>query len=315
MINRKIYLSVILSLISLIYIYPQNKDTTRILGLVSVIYTHPQNKDTTKDNISSWIYEYCYVKGFQYDFSGNPTIAVNYGLSKVGIENFDESFQNPALLEVKLGYTHENNNFMRTNIIDYSFNYFYTGNTSVNLTNNSSGGAGLKTDLWRFGFGNSSGYGYNLGAVAIIPYHNCSFEWSRLRMEDTPLNAIDESTTDLFNQTFRAGNSEAGGIMFQFLPGISIDAGYERSVIFPRFMFWKWAGGALIEVAGQSVINSFLSDIFDSSPYAAPVLNFLLKNALSYGLFQLRHNEMNWPFNTAEPLAYDQFKFGLTFVL
>jgi hypothetical protein len=31
-------------------------------------------------------------------------------------------------------------------------------------------------------------------------------------------------------------------------------------------------------------------------------------------MYQLRQEKMNWPFNTAPPLAYDQFKFGVTFV-
>jgi hypothetical protein len=296
MFNRKIFLSLMLCLINLIYIYPQDKDTSG-------------------DNIESWIYEYAYVKGFKYDCTGNPTIIVNYGFSKISIENFNESFENPGLLEIKLGYTHESNNYKAENIINYEFTYFYTGNTSVNLTDNSSGNSDLKTDLWRFGFGQSLGYGYNLGQVAIIPYYNCSIDWSKLRMEDQPLNSGDENTIALFNQAFRFGNSEEGGIKFQFLPGISIDAGYERSVIFPRHIFWEWAGGVAVQAAGQWAIDNFVNRIFDSSPYAAPVVNFLFKNALSYGLFQLRHNEMNWPFNTAAPLAYDLFKFGLTFVL
>jgi opacity protein-like surface antigen len=299
MIYKKILFSMMLSLISLIYIYPQSEDTTEV------------NNDNWKHH---QLHHHFRFNMFNNEFTGNPTITANYGFSKISMDNFNESFGNPSLVELKLGYTSEKCNFEEENILDYNFKYFYVSNISVDLTNNSSGSTDLKTDLWRFGFGRSTGYGYNLGSAAIIPYHTYSFEWSKLRMEDTPLNTDDKNTTDLFNQTFRFGNSTEAGIKFQFMPNMSIDAGYERSVIFPRHIFWEWAGGAAIEAAGQWAIDGFVNEILDSSPYAAPVVNFILKNALSYGLYELRHDEMNWPFNTAAPLAYDQFKFGVTFV-
>jgi hypothetical protein len=96
---------------------------------------------------------------------------------------------------------------------------------------------------------------------------------------------------------------------------MSIDASYERSIIFPRHLFWKWTGSVLIEAAGQWAVDGFVDRVLDSAPYAAPIVSFVLKNALSYGMYELRHDKMNWPFDTVSPLAYDQFKVGLTFVL
>ena len=93
-----------------------------------------------------------------------------------------------------------------------------------------------------------------------------------------------------------------------------IDAGYERSIVFERHLFWKWAGSALIEAAAQGLLDEFINKIFKSSPAAGPVVNFLLKNALAYGIYELRQDEMNWPFPSSPPLAYDQFKVGMTFV-
>ena len=284
-----------------------------ILSLTCLIYIYPQDEDTTEANNDSWTHHHHHHYNFNFnpfnnEFTGNPTITANYGFSKTGIKYFNESFAKPNLVEVKLGYTHEGSTSEEDNILNYNFKYFYVGNISVDLTSNSTGSTDLKTDLWRFGFGRSTGYGYKLGSVSIIPYHTYSFEWSKLRMEDTPLNAEDKSTTDLYNQAFRFGNSTEGGIKFQFIPNMSIDAGYERSIIFPRHVFWAWAGGVAIEAAGQCGIDGFVNEILDSSPYAAPVVSFILKNALSYGLYELRHDEMNWPFDTASPLAYDQFK-------
>ncbi len=56
------------------------------------------------------------------------------------------------------------------------------------------------------------------------------------------------------------------------------------------------------------------TEVFESSPAAGPIVNFLLKNALAYGFYELRQEKMNWPFNSEAPIAYDQFKFGVTVV-
>jgi hypothetical protein len=300
MFSKKMLFTVMLSLISLIYIYPQDEDTTEV---ENDHWAHHWHSHDFRFDV------------FKNEFIGNPTISANYGLSKTSIKDFNETFAKPNLIELKLGYTHQKSTAAEDNILEYNFKYFYVSNISVDISNNSTGMNDLKTDLWRFGFGRSTGYGYNFGSAAIIPYHSYSIEWSKLRMEDTPLDAVDKSTTDLYNQTFRFGNSTEGGIKFQLIPSMSVDAAYQRSVIFPRHVFWAWAGGVVIEAAGQWAIDSFVNEVLDSSPYAAPIVNFILKNGLSYGLYELRHDKMNWPFDTVAPLAYDQFKFGITFVL
>ena len=289
---------------------------TIIICLVTFSYIIPQeNEDSTETSHSWWKKHHKFKFDlFSNEFRGHPSISVNYGLSKMSLKDFNESFAKPNMLEVKLGYTRQKENSEEENIIDYKYRYLFLSNFSTDLSNSASNGTDLKTDMWKFGFGRSSGYGYKLGAAAIIPYHAYSFEWSRLRMKDTPLSRVDQSMTDLFNDSFRFGTSTEGGIKIRIIHSIMLDAGYERSIIFPRHIFWKWAGSVVIEAIGQSAIDKFVDEVMDSSPYAAPVVNFVLKNALSYGIYELRHDKMNWPFATAAPLAYDQFKFGLTFV-
>jgi len=293
---------------------------TLMLSLISLIYVYPQDEDTTEVTNDKWEHHHHKFHDFRFnvfndEFNGTPTVSAYYGQSKTSIKDFNETFAKPSLVELKLGYTHQSSTSEEENILNYNYKYFYVSNISVDLNNNSIGINDLKTDLWRFGFGRAIGYGYKLGSAAIIPYHSYSFEWSKLRMEDTPFDRNDKNTTDLFDQTFRFGNSTEGGIKFQVIPNLALEAGYQRSVIFPRHVFWAWAGGVAIEVVGQSAIDHFVNEIMDSSPYAAPVVSFILKNALSYGLYELRQDKMNWPFDTVAPLAYDQFKIGLTFVL
>jgi hypothetical protein len=62
------------------------------------------------------------------------------------------------------------------------------------------------------------------------------------------------------------------------------------------------------------LLDTFINEVFKSSPAAGPIVNFVLKNALAYGIYELRQEKMNWPFSSEAPLAFDQFKVGVTFI-
>ena len=126
--------------------------------------------------------------------------------------------------------------------------------------------------------------------------------------------AVPPNRMDEISESVRFGTTAEGGIRFETGKIVSLEAGYERSIIFPRHLFGKWVISAILEDVAQSFVDRFVDEIFDSSPQVAPVVNFVLKNALSYGIYELRQDKMNWPFNTEPGIGYDQFKFGVTFV-
>lgn len=171
----------------------------------------------------------------------------------------------------------------------------------------------MTTDMWRFGFGGATGYGYDLGESAIIPYHSTSISWSRVKFKDALSDSSDAVIANRFNESFRFGSATESGIKIQIIPLISLDVSYERSIIFERHLFWKWAGGGIIEAASQGMLDHFIGKIGKSSPLALPIVSVILKSALSYGIYELRQEKMNWPFNSAAPLSYDQWKVGVTF--
>ena len=70
-----------------------------------------------------------------------------------------------------------------------------------------------------------------------------------------------------------------------------------------------------LEVAlGAALVATdlFVDEVADRSPYAAPVVRFLLEGALQYGFYELRKDDVNWPFDTDAPLVVDMFKLGVT---
>ncbi len=267
-------------------------------------------KDTTSwSDWNDWDFDI----HFGWDFK-HPSITLNYGLSKVQRNDLSEKFAKPNLIEVKLGYTYQDSYKKTANIIKYRYRYFHLSNISTEFTDKGKSSHDLKTNTWRFGFGRSNGYGYSLGQAAIIPYTSSTFDWSRIEFNRAPNKLEEKNITDLYHESFRFGTSYEGGVRIQVVPQLMLEGGYERSIVFERHLFWKWLGSFAIETGAHWLLDEFIEKILESSPYAGPIINAVLKSALAYGIYELRQEKMNWPFESSAPIAFDQFKFGLTFV-
>lgn len=258
--------------------------------------------------------------GFDFGFRNTrPAISLQYGFARINREDIQSEFVDPNLFELKLGYTKERNAWDTDYIINHSYKFMYLANESNKLSGNDAPGTQIESDMWRFGFGRLHGYGYKIGeSSALIPYYSYNLNWSRIDFKYPDVQTLvvdnDVEKLNLYNESFRFGTSTEGGVRVKLIDNLILDAGYERSIVFQRHLFWKWAGSAIIESAAQGLLDGFIDEIFESSPAAGPVVNFLLKNALAYGLYELRNEKMNWPFISEAPIAYDQFKFGLTVV-
>lgn len=263
------------------------------------------------DDWEDWVADYGFKKL-------RPAISLQYGLANMNRTDIQSQFVDPALFELKLGYVKERDAWDTDYILKQSYRYLYLSNESNKLAGKEAAGTEIESDMWRFGFGWSSGFGYKIGeSSAIIPYYSYTLNWSDIDFKNTDVLADtskDVQILNLYDESFRFGTSSEGGVRVKLINNLMLDAGYERSIVFQRHLFWKWAGSALIEVAAQGLLDSFINEVFKSSPAAGPVVNFLLKNALAYGLYELRQDKMNWPFPSEPPIAYDQFKFGMTFV-
>ena len=282
--------------------------------LSSQVFSH--GKDNHKnycDSTKTWDWEEFKAEFESFHKKGKPAVSLDYGLSKTNLKGINSSFAKSNLLELKIGHVMETPIEESEEILKYRFTNVFLSYISTELSNKTSSD-GIKSNLWRFGAGWSKGYGYKLGNTSITLFNSGSFVWSRLDLKDFPVNPADINKLDRFNKSFRFGTSTEDGIQIKPIPLISVEAGYERAVIFERHLFWKWVGSEVIYFAAQGALDAFIHEIKDSSPFAVPVVNFILKSGLSYGMYQLRQEKMNWPFNTAPPLAYDQFKFGITFV-
>jgi hypothetical protein len=293
--------------------------------IISVpVYSQEDSTKTDKDWEWHWgewdDYEDWEDWAFDMGFSkSRPAISLQYGIADMSRSDIQSQFVDPNLWEIKLGYIKDKDAWGTDYIIKQSYNYLYLSNESNKLAGKDAVGTEVESDMWRFGAGWSSGFGYKLGEnSSVTPYYSYTLNWSNIDFTYPDVWTItpdpDQDILNLYDESFRFGTSSEGGIRIKLLNNVMLDAGYERSIVFQRHLFWKWAGSAIIEAAAQGLLDGFINNIFKSSPAAGPIVNFVLKNALAYGLYELRQDEMNWPFGGEAPIAYDQFKFGMTFV-
>ena len=242
----------------------------------------------------------------------NPTISLSYGFTKTRLKDLKLSIADPGLAEIKLGFSSKEPEYGPENIFKYDYIYFSVTNMSTDLRGESNSNE-IETDLWRLGLGKEDGYVYGLGKSSITLYNASGFGWSELKLKDEEIHPSDSALLSLWDDSFRFGIRREGGAKIQFMPLLSFDAGYERAIVFSRFVFWEALLSMALEDGIHLLLDKFIEEIGESSPYALPVVNFFLKNGLSYAVYELRKDKMNWPFDSAPPLRNDSFKFGLTF--
>jgi len=293
-------------------------NTSLLIAFALIIIVSPLNliaQDTTETEKKKWEWSWEFDELEEWVHFGKkmPSISFLYGLTNIEHKNISDSFADANLLELNLGHTTRRTSRYADNILKYSYRYLYLGYISSDLAGGSVNENQLNSKTWRFGFGRSSGYVYKMGTAAIIPFYTYSFDWTKIDFTNAATNEEDQHRIDRFEGALRFGSSNEGGLRIAATSLITVEASYERSIVFERHLFWKWAGSAIIEAAAQGLIDIFIKEIFYSSPEAGPIVYFVLKSALGYGIYELRQEKMNWPFSIAPPLSFDNIKFGVTF--
>jgi len=247
----------------------------------------------------------------------DPTITLSYGFSDVTLEDFPFRLADAGMLRLRLGFSRIDKLRNHDQIIEVMDRSLSISNISTDIGGNSSS-VKVGSNIWRVGMESKNGYGYNLSSASSTPYivltHTRGFAWSNVDMEQARFLPPNTLPIDRFEDAIRFGALTGANINLQITNSLGLHAGLERSQIYERFLFWKWGGSILLEGVAHDLLDRFIGEIKSSSPTAAPILHFVLKNGLSYAIYELRRSEMNWPFDTAAPLHHDTFKLGTTFI-
>ncbi|MFN3270509.1 MAG: hypothetical protein ACK42G_07975 [Candidatus Kapaibacteriota bacterium] len=249
----------------------------------------------------------------------HPSITIFSGFNNTNYRNIvpEPNFNTQNFASLHLGKTKlttkEFENGQKLNEISRTGVFISNFSSKWQIQNNSN----INAKMWRFGLDfDDGGFGYNLGSKNFLFFtHGASLIWSKFDVENLQNFPQPYSLRfSRFSEQFRFGTAYQSGISLLLFNTFSLDFRYERAIVFPGHKFWYWLGSSVVEVLAQGLLDEFIYEVAKSSPYAAPVVKGLLKGALSYGIYELRKDKMNWPFNTEPPLFNDNFKIGLTFI-
>lgn len=249
---------------------------------------------------------------FDMEDSHSPFITLFYGQSEMKMNDLNASFNKFGFGQVKIGYSDYDSSYNNTGILRLKSHYidinagskdFYESKESNRITAN----------MLELGLGWGKSYGYTFGNSNLVLSHSYGIGWTRMRVDDTITSTAVAEKLDLYHNSFRFGINSEAGIQAQIIPHISVDAAYNRALVFPRVLFWKTAGSMVTEFAGYWLVDEFVQNIFESTPVAAPIVNFILKNGIAYGMYELRKDKVNFPFGGESPLMANTYKIGLTF--
>ncbi len=258
-----------------------------------------------------------------FDWYGDsrPLIEVNYGLGKLEHDNFGEGrFGDIGSFELKLGYSEIDTEY-EDYLIELDSRYIFASKIDNKIrSDNDLEDFQYKSESFRLGFGNRQGYGYKFGPAAVIPYNQGAILWNKFNKleRNKPLAPgfieLDnpDAVADRYGDAFRFASLAEAGAKFEIASMIALNVSYEGTVIYPRHKFWKWLGSFVIEHSGYAALGEFAEEIMDRVPAAGPIMNIILRSGYQYAFYLLKKEKMNWPFNTEAPLAYEQFKFGIT---
>ena len=238
-----------------------------------------------------------------------PYMEINYGENLPAIKDFHTSFARIGYGEIKLGYR-----TLEKNPSKLDDNYFYLNQYSKSLKdfNEAEEANKIKAKMLSFGMGHRNAYGYEFSAVSIYPYHQLRFGWTKFEADTPAVLAMFESDKlARIEGKYRFGGSAEAGIDLSLYKSVSLIAGYEVAVVYPRFLFWKWLGGSLIQGIGLEAVTQFAEEIVDLSPTFGPIMFAALRAGTSYLIYNGMKSKMYWPINSEAPLTHETAKVGV----
>jgi hypothetical protein len=259
------------------------------------------------------------------DFNQPYSVSVELGINSTNLFKRNRNFSNPPTMKDDEDFYNSpeikyiNDHLSRIGMKGISFNY-KNGNGNflepkfnpdyLNLTENISA-------FYNFNFLSYSGYSYDFGENLSLRLLNSSnMSWSYLEFQDIyfPFAVPIETASQDFGNDFRFGMKYSSEANLRILKPLSLTFTGDRTVVFPRTIFWEWAGSWMILNITESLLDRlFIRKIQESSPFATPIVNFVLHSALQFGFSELQKRNMNWPFNSANPLIIDDIRIGLQF--
>lgn len=241
----------------------------------------------------------------------DPVIEGSYGYGIFDHKLYTADLPSAGTMSLKLGFREVKTFKSWGKKLDERFLIGTYGKSTIPPGKEGSGGTA--GEWWRIGTGQRSGYGWELGNQALIPYHQYSFDYVEPKFTPGAGLAPGDSTILLrTGGSGRFGMSTEGGVDVELFSSIAVSGGYEASVIYPRVVFPKWIGSYLLLGSSIVIITNFAEEIVKTSPFFGPILYFVLRNGVAYAFFYAFRGDMNWPFPSETPMMVHAVKLNVS---
>jgi len=239
----------------------------------------------------------------------HPYLEVSLGRGNPDRKEFEGDFADYAQAELKIGFNEVVR--LRSGVGKLDFRYLFGSYMTSDTDYFESSTDSVMMKGWRFGFGNQMGYGWVLKSVEILPYNQNSFYWTEPEFgRPESLSQHDSDILDRYEGSIHFGQIAEAGLHVRLVESLAVFGGYEMAVIYPRHVFLEWFVSVMLEYSLLSGISIFSERVIESSPLIGPPLDWILRNAVSYGFFSLRKENMNWPFSSEIPMTTETLKLG-----
>lgn len=171
---------------------------------------------------------------------------------------------------------------------------------------------------WRIGFRLSGGHRFSSdGRSGMYLLHSGGWTWSYIRSGspstdgDSAANA--HAIADIAGyRTSHFGANTAATIGYSIGGLLTIEASYQRVLLYKNHVFFPWLGSLLLEGIAQSLLSTSLSAAEQRNPHAAAIATLILRSALSWGIYELRRTSgQHFPFGGNTPMLWDEFRIGI----
>lgn len=251
-------------------------------------------------------------------YSDRPSIEFNYYYSGFKSEAMNSVLGNEGLLQMGIGYEYHSRSGFSEHVKSIQSHYFKLAIMNDDLTYEKKPAAQKGNyNMWQLGWNKNNGHGIEFSEdFYLIPYYSFGFTGTQFKLKDNAFNGsrADSAFLRRFDNKFRLGHMIESGVRVKLFNAVSLKAGYIRNIVLPGVLFWKQSGSYLIDVSAMAILENFTDDITRGSPYMGTIFKYALQGALLYGLTELRHEKMAWPFASEAPLYNDSFSFGLSFM-
>ena len=273
-----------------------------------------ENRDSsvvyTPSSFEKFIERINYSKKIQ----NSNLIAVSYGISNLDYPHKDifSELSNIFLLEIRYGFVRIDDDFRASNFAYLASETGYFANHSSHMTIKEFKDEGKTTDSWQFGFDFTNGYGYNSKMGQSFFIHSGGLGWTVIDFENLGESIAEQRRYDVFDKKFKFGTDFESGLRHYFNKSISLDALYRHSIYFPEFSGWKFLGSYVTELLIQRTIDYYAEDFIPIFPNSFPIINWSAKTLVSYLLYELKRDQMNFPFESEPPINFYTYKIGVS---